>query len=223
MIKSSYMARIEPFEQHASEYEDWFAEHRLAYESELQAVKQQLPESAIGIEIGVGSGRFAAPLGIKLGLEPSPKMSKIAQRRGIQVVGGVAEAIPFGNSTFDFALMVTTICFVHDPEASLKEAHRILKPNGCLIIGFVDRNSAIGSLYERHKENNVFYRMATFYSPANIISLLARTGFKDLGFAQTIFKSLSQIDTTEPTRPGYGEGSFIVVRATKNGGRTSYG
>jgi len=216
------MARIEPFEQHAGEYEDWFTEHRLAYESELQAVKQQLPQSAVGIEIGVGSGRFAAALGIKLGLEPSPQMSKIAQRRGIQVVGGVAEAMPFGNSKFDFALMVTTICFVDDPEASLKEAHRILKPNGCLIIGFVDRNSAIGSLYEQHKENNVFYRMATFYSPADVISLLGKTGFKELRFAQTIFKSLSEIDTTEPTKPGYGQGSFIVVRATKNGSVTSY-
>lgn len=211
------MARIEPFEEHAGEYEDWFTEHRLAYESELQAVKQQLPQSGVGIEIGVGSGRFAAPLGIKLGLEPSPQMSKIAQRRGIQVVGGVAEAMPFGNSTFDFALMVTTICFVDDPEASLKEAHRILKPNGCLIIGFVDRNSAIGSLYEQRKENNVFYRMATFYSPANVISLLGKTAFKDLRFAQTIFKSLSEIDATEPAKPGYGQGSFIVVRATKNG------
>lgn len=211
------MAKVKPFEKHAIEYEDWFTKHRFAYESELQAVKQHLPQSKIGIEIGVGSGRFAVPLGIRLGLEPSIQMSKIAQRRGIEVVGGVAEAIPFSNSTFDFALMVTTICFVDDIEASFKEAHRILKPSGCLTIGFIDRNSRIGRPYEQHKENNVFYRVATFYSVAEVICLLDKTGFRDLRFSQTIFKNLPDIDSTEPTKPGYGEGSFVVVQATKQG------
>lgn len=209
------MARIEPFEKHAREYEDWFAKHRFAYKSELEAVRRHLPQSKNGIEIGVGSGRFAVPLGLRLGLEPSIQMSRIAQRRGIEVVGGVAETIPFTNSTFDFALMVTTICFVDDLESSFKEAHRILKPNGCLIIGFIDRNSPVGRLYEQHKENNVFYRAATFYSVAEVISLLDETGFRDFRFSQTIFKNLPDIDRIEPVKPGYGEGSFVVVQATK--------
>jgi len=209
------MAKTEPFEKHVTEYEDWFTRHRFAYESELEAVRPHLPQSKNGIEIGVGSGRFAVPLGIRLGLEPSTQMSRIAQRRGIQVVGGVAEAVPFGNSTFDFALMVTTICFVDDPEASCKEVHRILNPDGCLIIGFVDRNSAIGRLYEQHKDNNVFYRVATFYSVAEVASLLHGAGFKELRFSQTVFENLPDIDRIEPVKPGYGEGSFVVVRATK--------
>ena len=64
-------AKIAPFEQYASRYESWFSKHRFAYKSELEAVRRQLPWGKNGIEIGVGSGRFAAPLGIKLGLEPS--------------------------------------------------------------------------------------------------------------------------------------------------------
>lgn len=215
LTESSYMARTEPFEKHAPEYEDWFAKHRFAYESELQAVRQHLPQSKNGIEIGVGSGRFAVPLGIRLGLEPSVQMSKIARRRGMEVVGGVAEAIPFSNSTFDFALMVTMICFVDDLESAFKEAYRILKPNGCLIIGFIDRNSPMGRLYEQDKENNVFYRVATFYSVVEVISLLDETGFKNLRFSQTIFKNLPDIHRIEPVKPGYGGGSFIVVQATK--------
>lgn len=215
LTESSYMAKTEPFEKHAPEYEDWFAKYRFAYESELQAVRQHLPQSKNGIEIGVGSGRFAVPLGIRLGLEPSVQMSKIAQRRGMEVVGGAAEAIPFANSTFDFALMVTTICFVDDLESSFKEAHRILKPDGCLIIGFIDRNSPTGRLYEQHKENNVFYRVATFYSVAEVISLLDETGFKNLRLSQTIFKNLPDIDRIEAVKPGYGQDSFVVVRATR--------
>jgi hypothetical protein len=51
-----------------------------------------LPEGGTGIEIGVGTGRFAAPLGIKVGVEPARAMGEIARReRGIEVVAGVLE------------------------------------------------------------------------------------------------------------------------------------
>lgn len=57
--------RIKPFEEH---YDRWFEEYRYAYLSELEAVKYLIPEGK-GIEVGVDSGRFAEPLGIKLGVE----------------------------------------------------------------------------------------------------------------------------------------------------------
>ena len=209
------MPKIAPFEQYASRYESWFSKHRFAYESELEAVRQHLPQGKKGIEIGVGSGRFAAPLGIKFGLEPSAKMRKIARERGIDVVDGVAEAIPFSDSMFDFALLVTTICFVDNLQASFAEAYRILKSGAYLIIAFIDRDSPTGQAYERYKKNNVFYREATFYSAEEVISVLKKAGFRDSTLSQTIFKNLADIDRIEPTKPGYGEGSFVVIKAIK--------
>ena len=103
------MANFKPFENYSLKYDEWFDKNRFIYESELQAVKELLPISKNGIEVGVGSGRFAAPLGIKLGLDPSRKMGKIAEKRGIKVIEGVAESLPFPDSHFDFILMVTTI------------------------------------------------------------------------------------------------------------------
>ncbi|MCK4804128.1 MAG: SAM-dependent methyltransferase, partial [Spirochaetes bacterium] len=80
------MVKIKPFEEHTAQYEEWFEVNNFAYESELLAVKRMLPEKGIGMEIGVGSGRFAGPLGIQFGIEPSAKMREIAKKRGIDVV-----------------------------------------------------------------------------------------------------------------------------------------
>jgi len=63
------MPRIEPFDKYPFRYDEWFIRNKYAYKSELLAIKKQLPKSKNGVEIGVGSGRFAAPLGIKLGVD----------------------------------------------------------------------------------------------------------------------------------------------------------
>lgn len=209
------MARIEPFEKHPLQYEQWFDKHKFAYESELQAIRKLLPQGGNGLEIGVGSGRFAVPLGIKLGIEPSSKMMQIALRKGIGVIGGVAESLPFRNAQFDFALMVTTICFLDNVEVAFNEAYRILKPDGCLIIGFIDKDSPIGQLYQQHKGESVFYMIATFYSVDEVVSCLKKAKFNGFDFSQTIFHNLAEMEGIELVREGYGEGSFVVVRAVK--------
>ncbi len=211
------MPKIKPFEKYHKRYEDWFRKNKFAYESELLAVKELMPANGEGIEIGVGSGRFAEPLGIKLGVEPSSKMRKIAEKKGIKVIDGVAEKLPFDDKQFTFILMVTTICFLDNIETALKEAYRVLKPKGYLIIGFVDKNSTLGKLYLKHKMGNVFYKLANFYSVDEVVCYLKKKGFKDFTFVQTIFHNLTEIREIEPTKEGYGQGSFIVIRAMKRG------
>lgn len=209
------MAKIESFEKHLDLYENWFEKNKFAYESELRAIKEQLPESGKSLEIGVGSGRFAAPLSIKIGIEPSNKMAEIARQRGIEIITGVAENLPFGDSEFDFILMTTTICFLDNIEIAFKEAYRVLKSGGCLIIGFIDKDSLIGKLYQQHKNESVFYRVATFYSVNELVLHLKKANFKDFNFTQTIFHNLKEIIDVEPIKKGYGEGSFVVIRAIK--------
>jgi SAM-dependent methyltransferase len=209
------MAKTEPFDEHIDQYEYWFVVNEYAYESELKAVKALLPASGEGFEIGVGSGLFAKPLGIKFGVEPSAKMREIAQKRGIDVIDGVGEALPYADSRFDFSLMVTTICFLDDVEAAMKEAYRVLKPGGSLIIGFVDKDSNLGKLYQNHKKESLFYGIATFYSVDEVILYLEKAHFRNFTFTQTIFHNLKEINSVEPVKEGYGEGSFVVVRGIK--------
>jgi len=209
------MAKIEPFELYYDKYEKWFEENRYAYLSELEAVRHFIPKNSNCMEIGVGSGRFASPLKIKIGIEPSQKMRELSREKGVQTVGGVAEKLPFNNMQFDYALMVTTICFLDDIRASIKEAHRVLKLGGMIVIGFVDKESLVGEKYATNKENSVFYKMATFYSVNEIIYFLKLANFRNLKFKQTIFRDLEVIKEVEPVKKGYSEGSFVVVSAER--------
>ena len=209
------MAKIEPFEKHYDKYEDWFVRNEFAYQSELNAVKELLPKKGIGVEIGVGSGRFAAPLGIKYGVDPSEKMLEIAKQRGIEVKTGIAEKLPYDDASFDYALMVTTICFVDDIEQSFREAYRILKNDGKLIIGFVDKDSKIGKEYQKIKDKSLFYGPAIFFSVKEVESYLKKVGFNSFAYKQTIFDTLDNIKSVQPVKDGYGEGSFVVILAKK--------
>ncbi|MBW1982316.1 MAG: class I SAM-dependent methyltransferase [Deltaproteobacteria bacterium] len=209
------MPKVKPFEKNVARYEEWFARYGLVYESELLAIKALLPQGGSGLEIGVGTGRFAAPLGIKVGIEPSEAMADVARRRGIEVIHGVAEALPFEDGRFEFMLMVTTICFLDDIEVSFIEAFRVLKPMGSIVVGFVDRNSPLGVIYEMHKDKNVFYREATFYTVEEVVFNLKNAGFHNFAFTQTIFRDLDKIKRIEPVEEGYGKGSFVVVKGMK--------
>ena len=210
------MPKIFPFEKDAEQYDGWFSGNQWVYEAETRAVKSMIPTSGCGVEIGVGTGRFAEPLGIEIGVDPSKRMKEIARKRGIKVLDGVAEELPLNDAGFDFVLMVTTICFVDDINKTLQEAHRVLAPGGCLIVGFVDSNSLVGKTYLDRKNESVFYRDATFFPTDKVVELMHQAGFGDLAFKQTIFKSLVETTRDEPVKSGHGKGSFVVIRGSKS-------
>ena len=207
------MPRTAPFEIHHRRYDDWFVHHAAAYQSELLAVRALLPWRGLGLAIGVGTGRFAAPLGVQMGVDPARDVLDYATNRGISTVQAAAEALPFADSSFDYALSVTTICFVDDARAMLSEAYRVLKPGGGLVIGFIDRTSDLGQHYLAHQAENVFYREATFYSALEVEKLLRDTGFTEPVWVQTLSKTLDETDEIEPLRVGYGQGAFVVIKA----------
>lgn len=210
------MAKTKPFDENLQEYEDWFVSNKFVYQSELKAVEKVIPKNKNGFEIGIGSGLFAQPFSIKEGIEPSSKMREKAKQRDLKVINAVAENLPYPDKSKDFALMVTTICFVDDIYKSFQEANRVLKNNGNLIIGFVDKNSPLGKIYLKHKNESLFYRDAIFFGTKEVYKILQKTGFEIVETYQTIFGKLDEVKTIQETIEGYGKGSFVVIKAKKS-------
>ena len=209
------MDSIQVFEKWAQEYDEWFDINRFAYESEVLALRKFIPKNGKGLEVGVGTGRFSVPLGIKAGVEPARAMASIAQKRGIEVYEAKAEELPFESESFDFVLMVTTICFLQDPMQSLKEAKRVLKPEGHIIIGMIDKDSPLGMVYESKKEHSRFYKYAKFYSVRQVLGWLSESEHSHIEICQTIFENPERMTAIDAVRDGYGEGAFVVISAQK--------
>jgi SAM-dependent methyltransferase len=212
---------MQVFENSAQEYNAWFEKYRFCYESELRALKTLASPHRRGLELGAGTGRFAAPLGIAVGIEPARAMAAIAQERGIQVVGAVAEALPFPQDSFDLVAIITALCFFRDPLQALMEATRVLSASGRILIGMIDKDSPLGRLYEANALQSKFYRDARFYGVQDVLTWLKRLGYRDEKLCQTIFKGLAEITEPEPVREGFGAGGFVVISAQKVDGAVS--
>ena len=201
------------FEEYALEYDEWFEAHKWVYQSEVEAVRKFIPETGEGIEIGVGTGRFSVPFGIKVGVESARAMAEIARKRGISVYESKAENLPFQDNSFDFALMVTTLCFLENPLKALQEIRRILKPAGKVIIGMLDEDSTVGKFYEEKRKECKFYRDARFYPVNQVIDWLKKVGLNKFETVQTVFKKPDEIQSLEPVEEGFGKGLFVVISA----------
>jgi len=206
------MPKTEPFEKHSDRYDRWFEKNRETYLAELEAIRQLIPaHGAKGLEVGVGTGKFAVPLGIKVGVEPSEKMAAKAEKHGLRIFRNVAENLPFSDDAFDFVLMVTTICFVDDIAESFREAFRVARRGGCIVVGFVDRESELGKRYLDKRNESVFYKEAAFFSSQEVCGYLTEAGFEDLTFRQTLIPG----ETKGMVQDGFGKGAFVVIKGIK--------
>ncbi len=98
------------------------------------------------LEIGFGSGLFIKKYVSNItkiaGLDHSGEMVKLANEFNKNLVkSGKAEFkhgdvlnIPWGNNKFSIIVAIETFFFWSEPEKSLKEIYRVLKPGGRLII-----------------------------------------------------------------------------------------
>ena len=167
------------FDEYASDYDTWFDEHDDVFQAQQRMLRAAIPNQGQGLEVGVGSGRFAAPSGTRYGIDPSRELIRIAKRQGIEVVRGEGEHLPYRTSSFDYVLMMTVICFLDDITAVFREVNRVLQPGGILIIGFIEKDGEIYRIYQGETKKGRFLRVARFRTAEEVDEF-----FRDAGFAQ---------------------------------------
>ncbi|MEM4950618.1 MAG: class I SAM-dependent methyltransferase [Thermoplasmatales archaeon] len=160
------------FNSNYIEYDQWFETHRKEYDEQLSFLKDILPKGK-GIEIGVGTGRFAGPLKIQYGLDSSKEMLKLAEKRGVKTILGSAYSTDLPNKSFEYSLFYMTLCFLSDPVMAVREASRISKK---VISVILDRNSEY--VQRLMNERRGFYAFANFYTAGEIIHFYLESGLK---------------------------------------------
>ncbi|MDD3642292.1 MAG: methyltransferase domain-containing protein [Candidatus Krumholzibacteria bacterium] len=178
----------------------------------------------------MGSGLFAARLGIGYGAEPAGGMAELARKRGIEVEIAAAEDLPYADGRFDAVLLGTVLSYVKDRQRAVREAFRILKPGGSVVVSFLAREGSYAMLYDlaairgRHDRETApeypypiqFIRGARWISTAEVDALLKNAGFTDLEYAQTLtMHPRYSNDRVEEPAAGYEKGDYIVVRGRK--------
>ncbi|MBX9246309.1 methyltransferase domain-containing protein [Actinotalea ferrariae] len=90
------------------------------------------------LDVGCGPGALTAELVRRLGpeqvvaVDPSEPFVAAARQRfpGVEVVQGVAEALPFADDVVDHAIAQLVVHFMTDPVRGLAEMARVTRPGG---------------------------------------------------------------------------------------------
>ena len=94
------------------------------------------------VDVAIGTGLLARealaitgdPRAI-IGVDVSEKMLAVAKKKlGIALVQGAAEALPIADQSTDFVTMGYALRHFADIEAAFREAHRVLRSNGTLLL-----------------------------------------------------------------------------------------
>ncbi len=174
------------FDQYAADYDRWFDDHNGVYAAQLRMLRAVVPDRGRKLEIGVGSGRFAAPLGIQWGIDPSGALVRLAKGRGVEVILGEGEHLPYRERSFDSVLMMTVICYLDEPLVVFREARRILVVGGKIIVGFIEKNGEIASQYRNEETKGRFLRFAHFLSVDEVSRYFNEAGFSEVSVIRRI-------------------------------------
>jgi len=106
----------------------------------VKFVVAQIQQGEKVLDIGCGPGQMLEKLTQKnteaIGIDVSSIALKRAARKGLDVMklDVETEALPFDDETFDVIIFTQTIEHLFDYDKVMRESHRVLKPNGRIIL-----------------------------------------------------------------------------------------
>ncbi len=212
----------DPFGSVAEEYDSWYdsAEGTAVLAAESACLRLLVPRiEGTWLEVGAGTGRFSAALGVGTGLDPSPSMLAIAARRGIKTLVATGERLPFAERSLDGILMVATLCFVENAPLVLSECVHVLRSFGVLLIGHIPSDGPWGQVYLRKaREGHPLYSRARFTTVAELAQMATAAGLTLQEAASTLFwppggtpESPPRIEHGESAKAGFTGLLFTVA------------
>jgi ubiquinone/menaquinone biosynthesis C-methylase UbiE len=107
------------------------------------------------LEVGYGPGALIqlllnhSPASQICGVDPSPDMLRFASRRNHKAIVtgrldlrlGTAEETGFSDQSFDHVVSANNVAIWPDLHAGLRELHRVLRPEGTLLIAWHSKNA----------------------------------------------------------------------------------
>jgi SAM-dependent methyltransferase len=151
----------------------WFATRTWSLENLIEANISRRDGNVL--DIGCGAGNMIHHLrkyGTVQGIEVDERPVAMAQQRGYDVrLGDATRRIPFADASFDLVTALDVIEHVDADEAILREAYRVLRPNGILTIS----TPAFMWLWSH---NDVLNGHKHRYTPQELRERVERAGFK---------------------------------------------
>ncbi len=169
----------------------------------LQQLSSELPR--LWLEIGVGTGQFAGALGVDIGVDPASSVLQYAKWRGIQALRAQGQALPFEDREFGAVFVIMTLCFAEDAGGLLREAVRVTRVEGGIVLGIVPAGSPWGKSYAaKGRAGHMFYSEARFFTLEEVRNLAEDVGLRFDRSVSTLFGSPDE-GTFEIERPRQGE------------------
>jgi ubiquinone/menaquinone biosynthesis C-methylase UbiE len=139
------------------------------------------------LEVAAGTGRNLPhyPQGVRLtAIELSPEMLAIARQRA-QDVGrdadlrlGDAQALEFPDESFDTVAITLGLCTIPDNRQAIREAHRVLRPEGRLLLLEHVRSPSFPVRAVQRLLDPLAVRFAADHLVRDPVDHLAREGFE---------------------------------------------
>lgn len=174
---------MEIFDKEAKNYDIWYTTPlgKFVDELETQAIMELLqpkPGERI-LDVGCGTGNYTIKLAKKgcivTGIDVSEEMLNVALNKckelnlQIELFQANAERIPFAENYFDSIVSVATFEFIMDPKQALEEMFRVVKCDGKIVVGFINRESPWGELYSSDEfRTNTVFKYANLFSKVEI-------------------------------------------------------